>query len=48
MIFEQIRRGFSEDKGLSQNLTKYRTNCFCESIIIFFFTCKLSEFMMNE
>lgn len=41
MIFEQIRRVFSEDKGLSQNLTKYRTNCFCESIIIFFLLVNL-------
>lgn len=41
MIFEQIRRGFSEDKGLSQNLTKYRTNCFYESIIIFFLLLNL-------
>lgn len=41
MIFEQIRRGFSEDKGLSQNLTTYRTNCFYESIIIFFLLVNL-------
>lgn len=38
MIFEQIRRGFSEDKGLSHCLS---TNCFCESIIIFFLLVNL-------
>lgn len=37
MIFEQIRRGFSEDKGLSQNLTKYRTNCFMNQSLYFFY-----------